>query len=60
MMAPGCVVTEEANISLIKFEVCGSMKGCPDMGEGEWSGRKLMKDVLPELGPGLSMDYALA
>ena len=35
MMGPGCVGTEEANIPFIKFEVSGSMRGSPDMGEGE-------------------------
>lgn len=58
MMAPGCVVTEEAKISLIKFEVCGPMKGSTDMGS-ERSHRKLVKDLRPELGPGSPIDYAL-
>ena len=59
IVAPGCVVTEEGNISIIEFEVCGPMKGSSDMGEGERSHRKLMKDLPPGLGPGSPIDYVL-
>lgn len=57
-MAPGCVDTEESTISLLKIEVPGSMGGSSDMGEGERSRRKLMKDLRLELGPGSPIDYA--
>ena len=46
IMAPGRIGTEEAKISLIELEVSAPMKGSPDMGEGEWSHRKLMKDLI--------------
>ena len=53
-MAPGCVGAD----SLIMLNVSAPMKGNPDMGEGERSGRKLRKDSRPELGPGSPIDYA--